>query len=190
MAQFSITLPGSITVQLGDTGKTTLVPIGTFPASTIQFAVLQGFMGALNNISRGKDENDRPNSDDVWLAAREKRMNAWRDGTAWGSTTRESNVAPLRQAYIDETRARTKQTVAEVEKDMAALIKSTLGEKEKATWANFLDALATAIGKERKMPVEEVKEKLEAKYAKMADEARKDREGVSAKLDVSMISLD
>jgi hypothetical protein len=187
---FTITLE-DFTVALGDTGLVTKVEVSKFPESAIKFAAMNGFISALNNISRGKDDNGKANSDDVWASARAKRCLPWVDGN-WGSVTRESNVAPLKEAYIDETRERTKQSVADVEKDMTKLVRDTFGEKEKATFGRFLDALATQIAKARKLDTDEVRGKLEAKYARLAKEAADARAEATdgLKLDLSAISLD
>lgn len=191
MAKFTITLEDTIRVPLGDTGRFTEVPVGKLPESAIRFAAINGLVGALNNVSRGKDENDKPNSDDVWAAMREKRVAPWLQGQ-WGSVTRESSIAPMREAYVDETRARTRQSVTGVERDMTTLVRATFGEKEKATFGKFLDALATAIAKERKLEMPDVREKLDAKYARLAREAAEARKAAadSVKLDLSSIDLD
>lgn len=191
MTKFTIELEAEMKVPVGDTGLVTVLRIKDMPEATIRFAAINGLIGALNNVSRGKDENDKPNSDDVWASMREKRTRPWYEGS-WGSVTRESASAPMREAYVDETRARTNQSIAEVEKDMAALVKSVFGDKEKATFGRFLDALANQVAKAQKLDEGETRDRLDAKYRRLAKEAADARakaaEGL--KLDFSAISLD
>jgi len=192
MATFTITLSDAVRVPLGDTGKFTEVPIKDFPASTIQFAVHAGFQGALNNISRGKDEKGKPLSDDAWAALRAKRVQPWIDGTSWGSTTRESNIAPLKEAFIADMRAKYAEMFPSdkaVEDYFAGVVKETLGKDEKATFANMMAAIATQKAKANGSSVEDETTTLMDIYGKMAEERAEQRKAATSKLDVSGITF-
>jgi len=162
MFKVEIELPESIRVPLSDTGKFTTVPISDIAKHphVLRFAVLAGFEGALNNISRGKDESGKPNSDSTFAAMRDKRMKPWLDGAdSWGSTERgESAYSAMREVWTDDYRARTNATAKEADAYIKAKVAERLPKDTKATFGAFLDATALDM--------------VDAKQAKDANEAR------------------
>lgn len=197
---FSITveLPESLEVALGDTGKVTKVDVTAIAKhpEVLRFALINGFMGALNNISRGRGEDDKPNSDAVWASLREKRVNAWLAGEWAGrSGGGERATTALKEAFIDERRADTGATIAQVEKSIKALVESTFGKDEPATFGRFMDALALTMARrdigDKATPeqVADYRTRIEAKYQKLADDTRAKRDAAKAVLDVTSISL-
>ena len=173
----------------GETGLANEVPIKDFPESTIRFAVIAGFEGALGNISRGKDENDRPNSNDVWHALRQKRMNAWFKGESWAGFERESVWGPMKEAFVDERREALGCSASDVEKSIKATVQEVMGKEAKATFPNFLECLAKMIAKRDGTDAADVRQKLEDKYQGLADKAAKARTAAASKLDLTNISL-
>lgn len=168
MVMVTIELPDSIRVPLSDTGLYTEVPIkrivenpnGNGPKQ-VRFAALAGWEGALNNISRGKDENGKPNSDSVFAATRDKRMKPWIEGQeSFGNTERgESQYTAMRDEWISDYMLRAKVTKGQAEAFIKAKVAERLGKDTKATFGAFLDATALDI--------------VDAKQAKDTDEARK-----------------
>lgn len=188
-----------IKLPLGDTGLVTEFDIAKMPASVLSMALVNGFMGALNNISRGKDEDGKPLSDDVWAAARQKKVDAWMAGD-WASRSGggERAMTALKEAFVDERKAATGATQAQVERTIKELVKARFGEKESATFARFMDALALQLaerdegvgeGKAKPEHVAEKRAAIEAKYQGLADEAAKARAKAKAKIDLTDIAL-
>jgi hypothetical protein len=195
MFTVSIELPESVKVAVGDTGAETLVDIKAIAAAhpqVLRFAVLNGFIGALNNVSRGKNDDSAANSDAVWASLRDKRAAVWMQGD-WagkgGGGERQS--AALRDAYVAE-RLAAGMTSAQVDKSIKDAVKATFGDKEPATFSRFMDAVATGIGKRDGLDeagVADVRQRIEAKYRKLADDAAKARAKASAAVDVLAIEF-
>lgn len=147
MFTFSIELPESITVAVGDTGLNTVVPVKdivTANPDMARFAALAGFMGALNNISRGKDANDKALSDDAWSAMRGKKVAVWLGGT-WGATGRSDSAIKLaKDQFVFEAMARTNAAASAIEAKMKADVLAAFGKATPATFGAYLDAVALA----------------------------------------------
>lgn len=194
MFKVTIELPESIRVPLSDTGKFTLVDIAAIAKHprVIRFAALAGFEGALANISRGKDDKGKPNSDATFAASREKRMKPWLEGAdSWGSTERgESQFTAMREVWVDDYRARAKATPKEADAFIRSKVESRLGKDTKATFGAFLDATALDIvdAKEAK-DATEARTMLEAHLSGLVEARDKARAEVEAKLDVPAFDL-
>jgi len=192
MTKVTIELPNELRVPVGKTGKVTVVPLKTYSPKLIQFAVLQGITGALNDVSRGKNDKDQPNSDEVWAALRDKRITAWTQGQ-WtlsrqggGSTI----VGRMKEAYIVEQCAVHNCAASLIESKIKQTVHQVFGEKETANFTKFLDALATLVSKDRKLDFDDVRQKLETKYTDAAVELMASREKVADKIDLSSIDID
>lgn len=150
MVTFTITLPDTIKVARGkDTGNFDLVPIKDFPESTIKFAAIAGFEGALGNIAEPKDENGRKLGDDAWASMRAKRMKPWLEGTAWASRTREggNETKEVKEAFLAHFAAQAKlPSMNAAETRLKALVKKALGDDAPANVDNMFRAIATAKG--------------------------------------------
>jgi hypothetical protein len=195
----SIELPTDVKVALGDTGRETLIPVSAIAKAhpqVIRFAVLNGLIGAVNNVSRGKDENGKENSDDVWASMRDKRVAVWMTGDWAGKGGGgERASAALKEAFIAE-RLAAGATMRQIEAAIKAAVKDAFGEKEPATFSRFMDALALTLsardngGKPAKAEdVAAMRDRIEAKYKGLAEEAAKQRANVKAGLDLSAIDI-
>lgn len=190
----------SIKVAVGDTGLETVVDIKAIAAhpDLLRFALLAGFIGSLNNISRGKHEDtDKPNSDVVWAGMRDKRVKAWLAGEWSQRAGGERATTALKEAYIDDLRASSGATLAQVERGIKDLVSEMFGKDEPATFSRFMDALALTMARrdhgDDDGAVQEAtvayRERIEAKYAGLAEAAKTKRAGAAAKLDVTGITL-
>lgn len=193
MANFNVTLsiPASIRMPVGKDGKLeNVVQLDKLPVAALQFAVVNGFLSALSDVSRPKDDNGKAMDDDAWQAARDKRASAWFQGL-WASKAGqrgEQFVTHMRNAFVAEQVAKGR-TVKEIDALISARVKALFGDKEKATFDRFLDATATLIAKEAKAEYDEVRAKLEGKYEALAREALAAAEKVVDAIDISDIDL-
>lgn len=175
---FSITiadLPAEMQVPVGDTGKTTTLRLKDFAPSVIRSAVINGFIGALNNVSRGKDdETGKPNSDDVWASMRQKRADVWAAGDWAGRGGGGAEAKGLKEAYIAE-RLQAGSTLAKIEAAMKAQVIAIFGSKptdDKApavpvSFDNFLKAVATAVARKEDARAKPDSEAAMANYEKL-----------------------
>jgi len=202
MFKFQIELPESLEVATGDTGKSVKLDVKALAAAhpeIIRFAAMNGFIGALNNISRGKDDNGAANSDDVWHAQRNKKVDTWMRGE-WAARSGggERASAALKEAFVDERKALTNATTAQIERSIKDTVQQVFGKDESATFSKFMDAVALLMARreanddklaaDHKL-VSEKREAIEAKYRKLADEAAARRAKASAAIDVTSIEL-
>lgn len=200
MQTVSIQLPESIRVPLGDTGKSTEVRVADIAKQhpdLIRNAALQGFIGALNNISRGKDEQGKALSDDVWATARQKKVDVWMQGDWAGkSGGGDRATTQLKEAYVDERKEATGATTAAVERQIKDTVANVLGKDTSATFANFMSAVALVVARRDnagadenseafERAVDETRARFEAKYQKLADDAAARRAKAKAGLDVA-----
>lgn len=197
---FTITVTNPLVrLPLGDTGLHTEFDISKMSEGVLGMALVNGFIGALNNISRGKGEDDKPNSDAVWASMRAKKVDAWLAGD-WASRSGggERAMTALKEAFVDERKAATGASSAAIEKSIKELVKATFGEKESATFARFMDAVALTMARKEhgndklasdSIAVTELRAKIEAKYQGLADAAAKARAKASAKLDLTDIAI-
>lgn len=163
----------------------------------LRFAALAGFIGALNDVSRGKDDKTgAANSDAVFESMRAKRAAVWLTGV-WSSKGGggERALTAVREAYVDDVRAKTGASVREVEANIKATVASAFGDKEPATFAKFIEAMGLALAKNEhgdKATAEQVgeaREAFEAHYQALADQAAKARAAAGAKVDLTSLTL-
>lgn len=186
----TIELPKSIRTSLGDTGKWTEVPLEQMPKRVVEQAVLNGFIGALCNISRGKDEHGKANGDDVWARKREAKVKTWLGGD-WASTERgEQGMTLLKEQFVSEQVTLAGMTVKACEAAIAELVKETFGKEERVTFSRYLDAVATHLAKEEgASDYATIRAEIEADLAARAEAAAEERRKASAKVDVKGIAL-
>lgn len=147
MFTITIELPESINVDLGDTGLLNVVPvkeIGEKFPEVIRFAVCNGFMKALNDVSRPK-EDDEPVSDASWLAARQKRIdNAWLAGE-WAGKGGGSNGERLgtlaMELYVAAAASANGVEPKVIAKVIEGKVKSRFGKDAKLTVENKMAAI-------------------------------------------------
>ena len=193
MANFTVTLsiPTSIRMPVGKDGKLeNIVQLDKLPVAALQFAVVNGFLSALSDVSRPKDDDGKPMNDAAWQAARDKRASAWMQGlwAAKAGQRGEQFVTHMRNAFVAEQVAKGK-TVKEIDALIVARVRALFGDKEKATFDRFLDATSTLIAKEAKVDYDDVRAKLETKYEALAREALAAAEKVVDAIDISDIDL-
>ena len=195
MSTFKITLelPVSVSTGLGDTSLKTIVPIKDYNEDVLKFALINGFIKAVNDVSRGVDDDGKVLTDEAWLAKREKRMTAWADGQ-WalrGAGERgDSNLRFLKEHYYYECLTERAMSASKVDKEMKETIKTTLGDDAKLTFDNFMLAIATsAVEDGDKDKIDAMYKDIEAELQKRADEAKAKREKAASKVDVSSILI-
>ena len=193
MTKVTIDLPESIKVALGDTGKFTTVAVGDIAKShpdVIKFAALAGFMGAINNVSRGKDDNGKANSDNVWAAMRDKRCAPWLTGT-WATVERgESQYSGMREAFLAECIAKLGMTSKQVDALIKEKVLERLGKDSAATFSNYLEATALEYVEAGQFTDKEAaRDALESYYGEAAEKAAAARAKVQAKVVVPMLDL-
>lgn len=196
MIKIAIELPEFIEVATGETGKSVRVDLKAIAANpqVLRFAALNGFIGALNNVSRGKAEDGSANSDDVWHGMRQKRADVWLTGEWAGKGGGgERQTTGLKDAFIAERMA-AGATSAQVEKAIKDAVRAAFGDKEPATFSRFMDALALVIAERDGLKgdaeaVAERRTKIEAKYKGLADAAAAARAKAANAIDLTGIDI-
>lgn len=195
MSRFTVTLsvPASIPVPLGKTGQHTVIPLADFTQDVWEKAFVNGFVSALGDISRGHSDDKAtiPNTDEVWAAARQKRVDSWKAGQ-WASIERgDSNMSLVKDQYYAEALTERMMDKAKVDAEVKATIEANMPKGTKATFANFLMALA--IGFDPKADEAEVKgiaAQIEASLLERAVEAKRKREEAAKKIKVPALTLE
>lgn len=193
MFTISIEVPESFEVAVGDTGQNTKVDLKAILSQhpiVARYAILNGMIGALNNVSRGKnDETQAPNSDAVWAAMRDKRAAVWLTGE-WSGKGGGGDRATtqLRDAFIAERMA-AGATLKQADDSIKALVKATYGDKEPATFSRFMDALALMISKRDQIDEQDARTQIESKYRRLAEDAAAARAKASSVMDLSSFTL-
>lgn len=187
MTKLTIDLPTTIKVALGkDSGQYLAIETKRLPANVVEAIFTAGAKVILTNCFNGEGKDAKF---DERKAKATKKLDAWYRGEFNITSHGDSFMKLMREAYIDDVRAKTGGSVSDVEQSIKATVKAHFGEKESATFGRFLDALAIDLSKAADMSVDEARDALEAKYQALADEAAKKRSAVEAKLDVSALAL-
>ena len=196
MSRFTVTLnvPMSVPVPLGKgTGKHTIVPISDFNQDVWEKAFVNGFVSALGDISRGFSDKAKkvPNTDEVFATARQKRVDAWLAGT-WATIERaDSDMALAKDQYYAEALAERFLDAGKVDAEIKATVEANLPAKTKATFANFLLALATGLDPDGDdESIREIADSVEAALVERALEAKKLREESAKKVKVPALTLE
>jgi hypothetical protein len=187
-----------ISCPVNDTLSTAVpvVDIVTRHPEMLRFAALAGFMGKLGNVSKGglKAKLGRDATDKDLAAARDKIVkDAWLNGT-WnlsGSGPRDSITADMRNLYVSE-RVAAGQSVADVETAIRGAVTAAFGKDEKATFARFLDAVATLkVKADESLDFQTVRDEIEAGLMERvrADKAAKAEAEAESPIEVSAESL-
>lgn len=186
--EVTLTLPTEIKVQVGKSANHTVVPVKDMSPDVLRMALLNGFIGALNNISRGEDDKGKPLSDAAWAAKRDAKVKVWLAGS-WASTERgDSSVRLMKEQYISEQVAKGR-TVSEVERTIKEAVKQAFGDKEAATFARFLDAVALAKEPNDAEARAKVRDAIEDGLFDRAQKAAAERAKTATKLDLTDIGL-
>lgn len=193
MPKLNINLPTSITVALGkDTGQRLVVECARVPANVVEAIFVAGAKVILTNAYNGGGKEAKQADKE---AAARKKLDAWYRGEFNVVNRGESGMTALREAYVDDVRAKTGATAKAVEDSIRATVASVFGDKEPATFGRFIDAVGLLIAKQKhgaKPSDEQVqteRDGFEAKYQGLADEAAKRRADATAKLDLTNLVL-
>lgn len=175
-----------IRVPVSDTGLVTEVDLSKIPANVLAIALVNGFIGALNNISRSNGKDEAPKTNKEWAKARQDKVEVWLAGewAAHGGGG-ERDVWPVRDAFYAEQGAVDAKSRKRLDKAIRQLVTDTFGADESATFAKYLDAVAVTLAKAGKGKQDDLRAKLQAKYDKLAVELVKERNKASAKLDLA-----
>lgn len=192
MATRTIELPAAVTVETGKTGQAVKLKLADVPENVLAMAVINGFTSALNDVSRGKDENDKPNSDAVWHSMREKRADPWLAGE-WSFSRQGAGagiVTRMKEAYVMEQSQLHNVAPSVIASKIKETVQAVFGKEESATFPRFLDAIATQYVKANKgAELDDIRQKLETKYRDAAIAMNAEREEASKTLDLSQIVL-
>lgn len=194
-----LAMPKTIAVPVNDAGLTNEIPVhDIFTANPhmLRYAALAGFQGKLGNVSKSglKAKLGRDATDKDLHAARGKIVaDAWMNGT-WnlsGSGPRDSITADMRNIYVSD-RVAAGQSVADVDSAIRSAVTAAFGKDEKATFARFLDAVATLKCKaDDKLDYQTVRDEIEAGLIERvrADKAAKAEAAAESPVEVSAESL-
>lgn len=166
-----------------------------FTPEVLRAALINGFLGALNNIPKSNGKDEAPKSNAEWLKAKQDKIAVWANGSwSTGRTgDRDSLAGEMRDAFQAEQEAKGVSR-KESAKTIASTVKEAFGDKESATFANFLLAVATNLAKanlpegsadEVTAKTKELADKLEAKYRTMALANIASRKEAGAKIDLT-----
>ena len=164
------------------------VQLGNVPESVLGDILIAGARVILTNAynSGGKDtpEADR-------LSNVERRVAAWNRGEYALTNTgpRDSVIGDMRDAFIAKQVALGK-TAKQAEESIRATVTQAFGEKEKATFSRFLDAVATIKAKaDSSVSYDDFRAKLEKQANDAADKLRAEREASKAAVEVNADEL-
>lgn len=188
MTNVSIQLPTTPVLIRTVGGEPIRLDFAKLPVNIVGELVVAGAKIILTNTFNGggKDATEQDKR-----AQLEKKMAAWYKGEFNVVARGESAMTALRNQYIDERRAATNATQAEVEKQIKATVASVFGKDESATFSRFLDAVATlkAKAKGEQRAVADIRAEIEDGLAKRADEAEQARAKARAELTVDVADL-
>ena len=159
--------------------------VASFNNEVLSAALVNGFLGALNNIPRSNGPGEKAKSDKEWQKAKMDKVAVWQNGS-WGTGRtgeRDSLAGEMRAQFVAEMGAGEKAA----NKKIAETVKEVFGEGESATFTNYLKAVATQIAKARGIEMEPLLEKLEAKYRDMALAAIKARREAKIEIDADKL---
>jgi hypothetical protein len=141
--EVTLSIPTYVNVPLGkETGLSNHIPIEDFDKAVLRMALVNGFVKALGDISRGKDDKDKENDDAAWQGLREKRIDGWKRGH-WAKGERgDSNMALVKDQFYFEQMSDGGMSTRGIDKLIKDTVESTMGKDAKATFDNFLASLA------------------------------------------------
>lgn len=182
MRKVTINVPDSLVIRnVG--GKAVRVDFTRVPESVFSDAFQGGFLVVMNNTfnSGGKDASETER-----LANLERRINAMYEGHWISKGGGGSSLVPYmwEALWAEKGIADNPAAVAKATKDAAELVRKTLGEKEKATFGNYIRAISTQVAKARKLDAIAVMDKLMGKYESLAEARKAEAEKAAASLDV------
>jgi hypothetical protein len=161
-------------------GKPISLDVSALPDAIVERVFEVGAKTILTNVYNGggKDASDAEK-----LAALQKKMDAWARGEFAVVERGESQFTAMREAWLDEFRAATGASIKQADEYLSAKVKDALGKDAKATFSHFLDVTANEYVAAKQFDnAADAREALEAHYAKLADDAAKQRDEAAKKL--------
>lgn len=194
MATFTLEVANTvIRVPLADSGKVTVIDLKDISPEVLAIGLVNGFVKAIGDISRGRDENDKPLTDDAWLAMRQKRVDTWLAGS-WASNRQGGGsrlVTVMAEAYDAEQAAWFNVSPSVIAAKRKETVKDVLGKDAANTFSNFLDAIATKQAKAKGAePFDTIRDALEKVWTEKALALSAERAKATPDIDLSDISLD
>jgi hypothetical protein len=193
MAKVSLNLPTTTTVALGkDTTDRLPIEWARVKPNVLEAILVAGAKVIITNAYNGGGK-DAKQVDKVSAAT--KKLDAWYRGEFNVVTRGDTMMTALREAYVDDVKAKTGATTKQVEDSIRAAVSNVFGEKEAATFGRFIDAMGTLIARQKHgdKPTDEAvqaeREAFEARYQALADEAAKRRADASKTLDLTGLML-
>lgn len=166
-----------------------------FAPEVLRAALINGFIGALNNIPRSNGQGEEPKTLAQWRKAKEDKVAVWASGSwSTGRTgDRDSLAGEMRDAFLAEQEAKGVSR-KQAGKTLADTVKRVFGDKESATFATFLMAVASELAKANAGPKakpedvtkmrEDYQARLETKYRELALKAIAARKEAAASIDL------
>lgn len=123
-------------------------------------------------------------------AAANKRRASWQRGE-WAIVERgESEHTAMREAWIDDYRAKTGATAKEAESHIRQTVTDAYGKDTKATFSNFIDAVAQShVDNEDFDNLADARDAVESALSAMVEAAAKRREEAAKKAVVPTLDL-
>lgn len=102
---------------------------------------------------------------------------------------RDSLEGDMRDCFYLEKGAQDEASRRKIDKEIAAVVKATFGEKEPARFGTFLKAVATDLAKKRDVDFDELHGKLVEKYTALAEARRAERAKATNGLTIDIDNL-
>jgi hypothetical protein len=193
MPKLTLNLPTTTTVALGkDTTDRLPIDWARVQPNVIEAILVAGAKVIITNAYNGGGKEAKQ-ADKV--AAATKKLDAWYRGEFNVAVRGDTMMTALREAYVDDVKAKTGATTKQVEESIRKAVSHVFGEKEAATFGRFIDAMGTLIARQKHgdKPTDEAvqaeREAFEARYQALADEAAKRRADASKTLDLTGLML-
>jgi hypothetical protein len=194
MTSVTIRLADSIMVRTVEgTGEVIRLDTSKLSAELVAKVFEGGAKVILTNAYNGggKDKSEAEK-----IAQLKKRLDSWYAGEYAVVERGESQYTAMREHYYVERLEQAGKTRAEVDKAIKALVASTFGEKEPATFSRFLDAVAAqkykALSKDEQKATDAaaIRAAIETGLAERTAEAARKRAEIAAGIDTSDLGLD
>ena len=186
MSKVTIELADSILIRKIGLDDEIRLDVTKLPPAVIK-AIFEGGVKIITTNTWNSGGKDTPEADRK--ANVMKRIDAWYRGEYVVAERGDSWMTRLKDHFVAEQVA-DGMTIKAVEKAIADLVHATFGEKEKASFANYLNAVATHLAKaDADATVEGERERIETELAERMMAAETARAKAVAKLDVKGIAL-
>lgn len=168
-------------------GEPVYLEVESLPANVLADILVGGAKIISTNTWNGSGK-DTPEVER--LAAVQKRWDSWKRGEYSITERSASQSSIMKEAYIAEMLVKHPTATAKlIEDKIKATVKEVLGKDTNATFDNFLEAIATSLGKVKGAePKDAIKAKLVAKYEAAAAEIEASRSAAS-KVDLDLTDI-